>query len=1041
MQNFEAGSFSRPQTAHRVVKGVPGGVRCSGEYMVATGRTGAGEAEVRPLPGHDRLGRVRSLIRPLGTTCLLALAMATARPAAAQVRPDLDWRTLTTEHFRIHFTPELAELARRTAHNAETAWSQLARELVPPRGPVEIVVADNVDFSNGYATPFPTNRIVVYARPPVEEMALRNHADWNRVLITHELTHIFHLDRVRGIWALGQRVFGRAAPLFPNSYAPRWITEGLAVHYETRLGGGGRLAGTEFPLYARAAALAGELPPLDALSLESPGFPGGNRAYIYGSFAVTRADSADMRAYVEAASGRIIPWRHDANAREAFGVSFTQRWRAWRDSVTRAESGVTAAAGGPAAGAFTPDPAATLTTHGFTARFPRFTSETTLVYLANDAKRVTGLYRLTHEGPRERLGRRNSVDISTPLDARRTVQGELDFRDPYSLRSDLFRGDGLGRRRITRDERLSSPDAHAATGRIVAVRTDPGTTSLVLMDPDDDLFARDVARGTLDRTWAEPRFSRDGRRIAAVRWERGGRNSVVVMDTAGRTVRTFAPRGPRLTIVSSPVFEPGDSTLLFVSDHEGRPFVYRGDVRTGAYGRVWTSATGLNTPDVSPDGVRVAAVELRAEGYHVVIRPTPGAVPLALPARDTLPDPLRPLTVAPADTFAREAKYAPWRLLEPMWWLPVVANTDPGTIAFGGMTGATDVVGRHAWSAEAMLERGRQEWSGRLSYAYAGLGVPVIYADVASDWDHSVIRTTTGAFAGYLGQRSQRASVDVVFDRPRVRLSSYAVVGGEVEAFSFRSYPGVLLPQLGNDALLRTTFTQALQGTVGFTTMQRPTNAVSASDGVTGSVTHRERLGVGVQYEDVPETIVAMSAAKSLPLPGYSHHVFAVYGAYGVTGHRTTSALDVGGVSGSSLEILPGVVLGGSRRTFGVRGFSGGTLLGVRAAAASAEYRMPLALVGRGVKLLPVFLQKMSVTAFGDAGSAWCEFEVANSFICDAASLQRRTIGSVGAELGVDAAVQYDFAYRFRLGVARPVQGASYARNSTTFFFTLGSAF
>lgn len=992
---------------------------------------GEGEAGVRPHPARDRLGRVRTSVR-----LLVALLLATARPAAAQVRPDLDWRTLTTEHFRIHFTPELTELARRTAHHAEAAWAELALELVPPRGPVEIVVADNVDFSNGYATPFPTNRIVVYARPPVEEMALRNHEDWNRVLITHELTHIFHLDRLRGIWALGQRVFGRAAPLFPNVYAPRWITEGLAVHYESRLGGGGRLAGTEFPLFARAAALEGALPPLDALSIESPAFPGGNVAYIYGSFALTRADSARMGRYVEIASGRWLPWRHDANAREAFGVSFTQRWRAWRDSVTRAESGVAADAGTPVA-----DPAATLTTHGFTARFPRFTSETTMLYVANDAKRVTGLYRLTHQGPRERIGRRNSLDISTPLGARRTVQGELDFRDPYSLRSDLFRGSGLGRRRVTRDERLSSPDAHAASGRIVAVRTDPGTTSLVLVDPDDGFVSRDVARGTLDRTWAEPRFSRDGRRIAAVRWERGGRNSVVVMDTAGRVLRSFAPRGPRMTIVSSPVFEPGDTTLLFVSDHEGRPFIYRGDVRTGAYGRVWTSATGLNTPDVSPDGIRIAAVELRADGYHVVIRERPVSVPLSLPARDTLPDPLRPLTPAPVDTFARETKYSPWRLLEPKWWLPTVASTDPGTLAFGGMTGANDVVGRHAWSAEAVLEPEREEWSGRLSYAYAGLGVPVVYADLASDWDHSVIRTNTGVFAGYLGQRSQRASVDVVFDRPRVRLSSYAVVGGEVEAFSFRSYPGALLPQLGNDALLRTTWTQALQGTVGFTSMQRATNAVSVHDGVTGSVTHRERFGVGVQYEDVSETIVAMSAARSLPLPGYSRHVFAVYGAYGVTGHRTTSALDVGGVSGSSLEILPGVVLGGSRRTFGVRGFPGGTLLGVRAAAASAEYRMPLTLVGRGVRLLPVFLQKMSVTAFGDAGSAWCEYEVANSFICDAASVERRTIGSVGAELGVDAAVQYDLAYRFRLGVARPVQGAAYARNATTFYFTLGSAF
>jgi hypothetical protein len=173
-----------------------------------------------------------------------------------------------------------------------------------------------------------------------------------------------------------------------------------------------------------------------------------------------------MRKYVEAASGRIIPWRHDANAREAFGVSFTQRWQAWRDSVTRAESGVTAAAGVPAAAAFTPDPAATLTTHGFTARFPRFTGERTMVYVANDAKQVTGLYGLTHEGPRERIGRRNSVDVSSPGQHGITVQGETDLTDPYSVRTDLFTsGGGRGRSRLTRGARLSSPDVHQPSDR------------------------------------------------------------------------------------------------------------------------------------------------------------------------------------------------------------------------------------------------------------------------------------------------------------------------------------------------------------------------------------------------------------------------------------------------------------------------------------------------------------------------------------------------------------------------------------------------
>lgn len=991
------------------------------------------------MPTLRAVPRFRLLPSSLASLLAGLLVGALLPPTAgAQVRPQVAWLTLTTRHFRIHYTDELETLARRTAANAESAYARLSDELVPPRGTIDIVLADNVDYANGYATPYPSNRIVIYARPPVEELSLRNHADWNAMLVTHELAHIFHLDRARGLWWLGQRVFGRAAPLFPNSYAPSWVLEGLAVHYETAITGGGRLAGSEFPALVRAAALAGELPPLDALSLESPRFPGGNRAYLYGSYAVTHADSARMRRFVEVSSARLLPWRLNANARDAFGETFTKHWAEWRDSVTRDLAGMVPDVDDD--GSLT-----TLTRHGFTARFPRFTSNGAMVYVASDARSTTGLYALTLRGARTRLGRRNSLDVSSPVPDLGSVQGELDYFDPYSLHSDLFRGSAWRRRRVTLGERLSSPDAHVASGRVVAVRTDPGTTSLVLLDPRAEWETKDLAIGTLDRTWAEPRLSRSGERVAAVRWDRGGRSSVVAMDLLGREQQRFAPRaagaGSRITIVSSPVWEPGDSTLLFVSDHEGRPMVYRGDVRTGAYGRIWSTQTALNTPDVSPDGRRLAAVELRADGYHVVVRNAPGAVMLDAPAVDGTADPLRARTDAPVDTAARAKRYSAWATIRPTWWLPVVRATDPGTSSIGFTTGATDVVGRHTWLADASYESSRQEITAQLSYAWARLGVPVVRVDYFNEWVHGAIRTNAGAFAGYLGERSRRGALNLVFERPRVRLSSYLVLGGEVEAIDYRSYPRDLLARLNAPSLLGVTSTQALMVVAGASTMQRPGNAVSVEDGVSVALSHRARFGVGVRGEDVTETIVAGSVAKSLPLPGFSRHVIAVHGAYGVTGHRTTSALSAGGVSGRSIELLPGVVIGGSGRTFGVRGFEGGTLLGVRAIAGSVEYRAPLTLIGRGVGLLPLFFQKTTVTAFADGGTAWCNLGIPDSFICRAPLPERRWLGSVGGELGVDASLEYDRVYRFRLGFAHPTQGAALARRANTVFFSLGSSF
>ena len=63
-------------------------------------------------------------------------------------------------------------MARRAAVDAEAAYAALAERLHPPRGPLDIVVADNVDYSNGFTTTFPTNRIVVDTHPPLDSPSL-----------------------------------------------------------------------------------------------------------------------------------------------------------------------------------------------------------------------------------------------------------------------------------------------------------------------------------------------------------------------------------------------------------------------------------------------------------------------------------------------------------------------------------------------------------------------------------------------------------------------------------------------------------------------------------------------------------------------------------------------------------------------------------------------------------------------------------------------------------------------------------------------------
>ena len=110
---------------------------------------------------------------------------------------------------------------------------------------------------------------------------------------------------------------------------------------------------------------------------------------------------------------------------------------------------------------------------------------------------------------------------------------------------------------------------------------------------------------------------------------------------------------------------------------------------------------------------------------------------------------------------------------------------------------------------------------------------------------------------------------------------------------------------------------------------------------------------------------------KSLDLSGYAHHVLAVRGSGGWADTKAGSYYEVGGTSGGLYNLFPGYTVGEGRQTFPVRGFPPATLIGIRALSGSAEYRAPLSLAHRTIGLVPAFLNRTSLTFFGDYGVAF----------------------------------------------------------------------
>ena len=973
-----------------------------------------------------------------------ALFFCAARAAGAQLPSNEEWRTLHTQHFRVHFTPAVEEEARRAAVNAERAYAELSTELVPPRGTIDLVISDNVDYVNGYATPFPSNRIVVFAHPPTDASGLRDYDDWNALVVTHELTHIFHLDRTRGIWRFGQAIFGRNPLLFPNLYEPRWVVEGLAVYFESRMTGVGRLESSEHSMTARAAALANRLPTLQELSPGTSRFPGGNVVYIYGSLLFdylsrTRGPGS-IRDFVERGAKTPLPFILTLTSRSAFGMSFQTAWEHWRDSLARETH--------------TPHDVMPgwrqLTNDGWVALYPRWLGDTTLVYAGDKAREMPSAYEITLSGRETRLGRRNGTSPNVRMPDGGFLFSQPDFLDPYHIRNDLYVERNGSQMRLTTGARLTAPDVRS-DGEIVAVQDEPATTRLVRLSRDGRTLVP-ITSTSIDVQWADPRWSPDGSRIAAVKQSRG-RSEIAILDSDGKIIDSF---GATHAINSSPSWSPDGRRVYFSSERSGSPQIYVADVTTFAptVARISDAATGVFAPEASPDQTELATLLFKADGYHLGVAPLSSLARVVADSTRTSPRSgcANCVAIAPglaplgtADT-SRATAYSPWRSLLPTYWIPVVESGTSDGSSYGAATSGSDIVDRHDYLIQVLHNSRWAENSAWLWYRYAGFGLPLIdlYASQNFSNGNFVLVDRTGVPSAPFGfmQRERIVSLQATFIRPRFRTYTLASIGGELEGDSYSTRPDTMLQHLSS-FFSQTHNYPALVAAAGWSNAQRPGLSISPEDGISISANGHQRWRGGTTGASTRSVVGVTSAYKSLDLPGFAHHVLALRAAGGITDDRSPDLFSAGGISGTALEVFPGFAVGQQRRTFGVRGYPTGAEGGIRAYSAAVEYRAPLAAPSRGFRFIPVFVDRMSLVFFGETGRAFCPAGAdTTSGFCSTRNIGNPAMTSAGAELNIDTGLQLDVQTRLRLGLAFPLinrerLGASTAQAYVTF----GSSF
>ncbi|MDQ7015813.1 MAG: hypothetical protein Q9N68_05480 [Gammaproteobacteria bacterium] len=897
----------------------------------------------------------------------LALLLLLMNSGSFAIDPRLDWFTLESAHFRLHFAAGYEKSARKTLKIAEAVHKKLSRQFLwQPLEKTPLVLSDESDSSNGYVNPFPYNRTVLWLAKPDSVNSLEEYENWLELLLIHEYTHVLHLDRVDAAPQFLRRIFGRHELLFPNRLQPAWFTEGLATWIETdREKGVGRGQSSYYAMLMRMEVEQG-VKPLSQVNLPIRSWPAGTTRYLYGvhffQFIEDKYGAKVVQKWIDLYSKNVIPFKLDATAKKLFGKNLTTLWsefelylqRRYQPQINKIKQ----------AGVIKGVP---LTFGGQTRQIRALGDE--VYYLRENDVQPAALMRWSAtEGHQviRRVNRGSRLDLH-PSAGILLMQPEV--CDEYARYFDLYRIDPVSgdEHRLTHCQRYRqatwSPDGQ----QIVAVQLHGELNRLLLLDsegqnPELLWQGEDRVIGSLD--WSP----RERCLAAAVQREGVGWN----LEWFDLQSRSWSALTADDEVETEPQFSPDGRSLLFSSEHSGVYNLRRLNVASGEMTTLTNLLGGGFSPSEGASGTLYYSA-FGATGFDLFQLTNAQAL-----AHHSLSDGLLGSSTSHPTQWDEVSvgalkPYSALNSLKPRWWFPSWLFTEQRS-EVGFSTSARDVLDRHRYDLELVTDLSEGGVNGSLSYAY-------------ENW-------LTLALS-----RSQQFEFDLQGVLQRVPVERFQLVLNRAHTTAQRRWNTLL-------GLTRRWQSDESENSLGvallFNNGSRQRRSVSLSDGrnVRLLAESGSLLGGGQEGE-----AFLLDWREYLRLGG--QQVLALRYLQGMAG-SAAKPFQLGGEGDLSLLSLSSSDGLFNRRRYPLRGYVEGLLQlqGEQIRLLSAEWRFPLRRIERGIMLPPVGVQQLSGVLFAEAGAAWSGAERA---------MYHRTLG---AELNADLNLFYGLDFVLRLGVA-----------------------
>ncbi|MCW8933176.1 MAG: hypothetical protein OQK98_00490 [Gammaproteobacteria bacterium] len=927
---------------------------------------------------------------------LFICAFYTSKSVA--IDPRLDWRTVESDHFYIHYAEGYERLAQKTANSAEQAHKKLQSKINwQPADKTHLVISDETDSANGYATPIHFNRSVLFMAPPDSANSLEDFNDWLETLIIHEYTHVLHLDKVSGGAESLRKIFGRQFLFFPNLYQPNWFTEGLATYLETDNEKGiGRGQSSLFKMMMRSEVENG-IKPANQVNLPIRSWPMGTVAYLYGvhfyQFLEETYGQQAITGLIENYSNNIVPFMINTNTEQLFNKDIDELWvdfSVWLTKRYQPEIDKQKSAGVVEG--------EKITDSGYNTGSVDLLNDE-IYYVTSGAFEHTKLIKKKSEQSEFiselHLGAKINVHEKGIL----VIQRE--FCDEYNINSDIYIIENNKIKRVTKCGRYRSASWSPDGQYIAAVKTDKAKSELNLLDVNG-LLIKNIWKGNNTDI------------VSQLRWSPSGENIVAAVFRTGHgwNIEEFNLNSLQWNAITNdqyidmyPSYDEQGDAILFSSDRTGRYQIYRYVKDSEQLEQITRVASGAFEPVQANKYKPLYYVGYNVNGRDIYQLNKTDVLTTMPIVHATDID----IDLAADVEISQPKKYSAFSSLYARWWLPYISlNEDRNE--YGITTSGNDALGIHNYFVNFAYDTNNEWLIGNVSYSYANR--------FAFGYQRStdIVRDNNGEFA--LARNVDDVFFSVGFNDPAIE-SSIQYRLGFVVSESTDGNRAIGIPELAD------TQDNLFAGAVIFDNTQSYIRSISQSDG--------RNIRLLAESSEVLESDFS-GEVYNLDWREYinlgKQHVLALRLVQG-WGTQQPKPFRLGG-EGSEFElqnfIEPISESLFARRRYALRGYAEGysQLSGRRMQLASLEWRFPGQLIERGFMSPPAGLIQWSASVFAETGDAY-----------DGSSVDEY-YSSVGFELQADVNLFYAVTTRMRLGIA---SGLNEVIGEERVYFDLGASF